>query len=824
MRTLAIAYGGSCHAKYWSNKTITFAELCERLKTTIRTPETVEEYPNLPKAERDRVKDKGGFVGGVLRKGRRSGENVVGRSIGTLDGDNAEPEFIDIYTVTHRYASCLYTTHGHTLDAPRVRIHFPFTRDVTPDEYVAIMRYLAAELGIDQFDPCSYRPQQLMYWPTTPSNGEFVFQSFEGPWLDPDVYLAAHPNWRDCSQLPTSAKESMIVKREQTRQKDPLSKPGVVGAFCRAYSIEAAIDTFLPNVYKPSIADDRRDYVNGTSSAGLVLYDGKFAYSHHASDPASGQLLNAFELVRLHKFPPDSYNSKDAKGDEKQSFGAMADFALSLDDVKLEIAQERQEQAKTDFAVLGAQMDGSAGDANSVDSEDSENPATVIVDPDAWKAKLRYMPKTAILENSVWNEMLILNNDRDFRNFAYNELANRVQIIGPVPWERPEGNKYWRDADTAQLKAMLDVRYVAFSNRNHDVCFTKVADDRHFHPIRDYLDSLPPWDGKERIPTMLIDYLQADDTDYTRAVTKKTMTAAVARVYLPGIKFDSVLVMDGEQGIGKSTIFKDLVGEEYYSESLSLTDMDDKSAAENLQGFWIVEIGELAGMKKADIEKVKAFLSTSDDKYRPSYGKTVESHPRQCIIIGSVNGERGYLRDITGNRRFWVVKCHQTEQKKSWNFTPSDRDQIWAEAKALYEAGEKLYLEGDLIAASIDAQREAMENDDRQGLVEDYLNIPLPENWESLEISERRSYIMNNSGGKSLIGEAGTGGTKAIKRMYVSNAEIWCECLGRSLPELKPTDSYGIAALMTKMDNWTRTQERKRIPGYGMQRIYKRRK
>ena len=281
---------------------------------------------------------------------------------------------------------------------------------------------------------------------------------------------------------------------------------------------------------------------------------------------------------------------------------------------------------------------------------------------------MKYQPRSNVLENSVWNEMLILNNDPDYANFAFNEMANRIQVTGALPWERPKDNKFWRDADTAQLKAHIDVRYVPFSSRNHEVSFTKVADDRRFHPIRDYLDSLPAWDGQKRIEDILIKYLSADDTEYVRTVTRKTFVAAVARIYRPGTKFDSVLVLDGIQGIGKSTLFKDLVGDEYYSETLSLTDMNDKSGAEKLQGFWIMEIAELAGMKKADIEKVKAFLSTSDDKYRPSYGKTVESHPRQCIIIASVNGERGYLRDITGNRRFWVVKLNQTEQKKDLAF------------------------------------------------------------------------------------------------------------------------------------------------------------
>ena len=204
------------------------------------------------------------------------------------------------------------------------------------------------------------------------------------------------------------------------------------------------------------------------------------------------------------------------------------------------------------------------------------------------------------------------------------------------------------------------------------------------------MDALPEWD-KVPSETLLVRCLQADDTRYVRTVTRKTFAAAVARIYHPGTKYDSILVLDGAQGIGKSTIFKDLTGDEYYSDTLSLTDMNDKSGAEKLQGFWIVEIGELAGMKKADIEKVKAFLSTADDKYRPSYGKTVESHPRQCIIIASVNGERGYLRDITGNRRFWIVKLHQDEQKKL-AFHKEERDQIWAEAKAIYKSGESCIL------------------------------------------------------------------------------------------------------------------------------------
>ena len=777
MRDLNIAYGNSCTAKKWSNKTISFDGLCERLEKTIRTTETVEEYQKMKRADREAAKDKGGFVGGKLRDNRRKIETVACRSMLTLDVDHAEVGFIEKFTESCSYAAVLYTTHGHTPEAPRVRILLPLTADISADKYAALARFFADEWGIDQFDECSYKPNQLMYWPTTPSNGEYICRTVEGDWLDADAYLEKHPDWKDCSLLPTSSRESTVRESAKKPQEDPLTKPGTVGVFCRAYGISAAIEKFLSDVYTPSVVEGRFDYIPGEGCAGVVIYDDKFAYSHHATDPACGKLVNAFDLVRIHRFGND---------DGKKSFADMCEFAMQDDAVKLLAMEEKLAQAETDFA---------------------------ITDTD-WMTRLHYQPRTGILENSVYNLNLILNNDPDFANFAFNELANRIQITGPLPWERPEGNMFWRDADTAQLKSIIDIRYLPFSSRNHDVAFTKAADDRHFHPVRDYLNSLPEWDGIERVEDLFIRYLQADDTPYVRAVTRKTFAAAGARVYVPGIKFDCVPVLDGDQGIGKSTIVKDLVTSEYYSETLSLTDMDDKSGAEKLQGFWAVEIGELAGMKKADIEKVKAFLSTCDDKYRPSYGKVVESHPRQCIIIATVNGERGYLRDITGNRRFWIIKLHQKKQKKTWDFTPEYRAQFWAEAKEIWKSGEKLYLEGDLLEAAEEAQQSAMEVDERLGMVEEYLNAMLPDDWAEMDLFQRRNFLQGS--------EFGMPEHKGVhRRTEVSNAEIWCECYGKSLQELKPTDSYSIAALMAQLPNWERTTSIKRQPIYGRQRLYK---
>ena len=177
--------------------------------------------------------------------------------------------------------------------------------------------------------------------------------------------------------------------------------------------------------------------------------------TYHAKDPAYLKLCNAFDIVRIHKF---------GDADDKKSFNAMCEFAMQQDEVKLLAANGRLAQANVEFSVDG--------------DED-------------WKKKLHYQPRSSLLENSVYNLNLILNNDPDFQNFAFNEMANRIQVTGPLPWERPAGNAFWRDADTAQLKSIIDIRYLPFSSRNHDVAFTKAGDDRHFHPVRDYLVGLP---------------------------------------------------------------------------------------------------------------------------------------------------------------------------------------------------------------------------------------------------------------------------------------------------------------------------------------------
>ena len=783
MRKLSIAYGSSCHAKRWVNQQVTFDELCERLSQTVRTPETVEEYPKLPKSERDRAKDKGGFVGGKLKGGRRKRDTVEGRSMLTQDADHAGIGFIDSYEMLCPYASCLYTTHGHTPEAPRVRVVVPLTRDVTPDEYAAISRLFAAEWGIDQFDECSHRPHQLMYWPTTPADGEYVFKRCDGEWLDPDRYLAAHPGWRDCAGLPRSVREGGIVERGRKQQEDPLGKQGVIGAFCRTYGINEAVHVFLKDIYQESALQGRFDYIPADSSAGVVVYDDVFAYSHHATDPACGKLLNAFDLVRIHKFGGlDEKVPEDTEAAKLPSFKAMCDFAVNDENVKMTIAGERMEIAEKEF---------------SGENED-------------WLKQLEYEKRSTVVKNTLRNLLLILNNDEKLKGIVFNQLSDGMEIKGEVPWEHP--SRFWRDADDAQLISYVDLTYGTFSARNYDIAVTKVADDRSYHPIREFLASLPEWDRVPRVDTILVDFLGASDNAYVRAVTRKTLCGAIARVMNPGCKFDTMLVLNGPQGKGKSTLISRLCGE-WFNDSLLLNDTKDKTAAEKLQGYWILEIGELAGLKKTEIETLRGFLSRQNDIYRASFGRRATPHPRQCVFIGTTNAENGYLRDTAGNRRFWPVKTPGDAARASWEMTEEEIRQIWAEALVRYKEGEPLHLDNELAGMALKEQQIAMEVDEREGMVRDYLEMPLPERWDKMDIFDRRNYIC----GSEFGGEREPG---VRKRERVCNMEIWCECFGKERGNLKRQDANEISAIMANIEGWKKADNKVRFPIYGIVRGY----
>ncbi len=781
---MKIAYGNSRMDKKWKNTDISWEAFCSRVKTTQRTTETVEEYRKMRKGGQDSIKDVGGFVGGHLKDGRRKKGNVLSRSMLTLDMDYGTSTIWEEISTFFPYRCCIYSTHKHTPEHPRLRLIIPLFRDVGEEEYAAVSRMVAKEIGIDLFDDTTYEPERLMYWPSTSRNGIFVYEEKDGSILDPDEFLNKYDDWRDTSTWPVSSRQSEILERSLKEQADPLSKEGVIGTFCRTYSVSSVIDRFLKDIYEPSAMMGRYDYIPADSSAGVILYDDKFAYSHHATDPASGRLLNAFDLVRIHKFGHlDDRATESIPPSKLPSFINMCEFAIQDNEVKAQFTKERMEQATIDFTE------------------------------DNWQTALE-LDKQGKIKDTLDNIVLIIRNDSELESIAFNKHRDGIDARDGLPWEQMKGG--WNDSDNAALKVYLSNKYGIYSPTKTKDAILAVAAERSYHPIKEYLDHLPDWDGTDRVETLLIDYFNATDNSYTRAVTRKMMVAAVARIVQPGTKFDSVLILNGPQGIGKSTFFAKLAGD-WFSDSLTLTDMKDKAGPEKLQGYWILELGELAGMRKTDVEVVKSFISRSDDKYRASYGVNVESHPRQCIIVGSTNAESGFLRDITGNRRFWPVRISGDGKRKAWQMSVYDVEQIWAETLVLYAKGEKLYLEGSDVELATNEQADAMESDEREGLVRSYLDTLLPDDWNALSLYERRNYLNGSEfGGEFRVG--------TVERTIVCNMEIWCECFGRDASAMKPADSYAIAGIMKKINGWNKYQGNKNgtsnFPIYGRQRCY----
>ena len=765
---MRIAVGNSRMDKKWKNKDMSWDDFKQKCSQTIRTTETVAEYRKMSKPAQDNAKDVGGFVGGALKQGKRKNGFVDGRSMLTLDLDHAMPEVWDAVTMLFDFKCLMYSTHKHTPEEPRVRLIIPLSREVSAEEYAPVSRMVAKDIGMEMVDDTCHEAARLMYWPSTSSDGVFLFESQDGPMLNPDDILARYKDWHDTSEWPMSSRQSEIVKRTIAKQADPLEKEGMVGAFCRAYSIEEAIDTFIPDIYKPSAMAGRYDYIPADSSAGVVIYDDKFAYSHHATDPACGQLMNAFDVVRIHKYGVlDDKAKPDTSPSKMPSFKAMVDFAIKDEKVKLQLAKERELQAADDF-----------DDGNDVN----------------WQTKLE-LDKNGGISESLTNFVTILRYDQRLHEIAYNEHSCGISIRDAelLPWEQLKPG--WSDADLASLTAYLDRVYHIFSPSKLKNALLTITAERSFHPIKEYLEGLPEWDRKKRLETLLIDYLGAEGSSYVRAVTRKTLVAAVARVYEPGIKFDTVLVLSGPQGIGKSMFFAKLGGV-WFSDSLTISDMRDKTGAEKLQGFWIMEIGEMNGIKKVEVETVKSFASRQDDKFRVAYGTVVESHPRQCVICGTSNSQH-FLRDVTGNRRFWPVQVTGECEKHPWNMDKALLEQIWAEALTLYNAGEELILKGTDAEMAAEKQQEALENDDREGLVREYLDKLLPADWAKLSLSEKRMY---------LAGDEFTTQNRAgvAPRDKVCNLEIWAECFGREPANIRKQDSYELNAIMAKLDGWKR--------------------
>lgn len=788
--SINIATGASAQSATWRNTRLKWSELLDRLSQPIRTKETYKAFLLMNRDDQLKTKDVGAFVGGYLSGTKRSKSNLLYRQIIALDADFSHPNLWWDFTNLYDCAACIHSTHKSSPDKPRHRLIIPLDREVSADEFQAVARRIAADLGMGWFDKTTFQPNRCMFWPSVSSDAEYYFQYQDGPILNVDSILARYTDWSDTSEWAVTYDEGdEALRLTIKKQEDPLNKKGLIGAFCRTYTMQEAIATYLSEVYTPTDTEDRYTYAAGSTAGGLIVYEDKFAYSHHGTDPASGKLCNAFDLVRIHKFGHLDTGREKSETTSK-SFKAMEDLVANDEPTKRTMAAERFETAKSDFAETYPDFKP---------EEEAD---------DSWVENLKVNAKGDYECNSQ-NLNLILRNDPNIKDaFAYNDFDNKRYAMRSLPWRNIEQPEPIRDVDFAGLHNYIECVYGIHNGMKVDDALSVEMERRHFHPIRNYISGLK-WDGVERIDTLLIDYFGADDTKYTRQVIRMFLAAAVARVFEPGIKYDSVLILVGSQGTYKST-FAMRLGMRWFSDTF--TTVQGKEAFEQLQGAWIMEIAELSGLKKAEIETIKLYVSKCEDTFRPAYGRTVETYKRQCVFIGTTNSV-DFLRDPTGNRRFLPIDVREEKATKNvaQDMTQDEVDMIWAEAYQAYLGGEKLYLDAETTAAAKTEQARHAELDERVGVIEKYLDLLLPLEWPQMALDERRIWLNNPLSKK---------GTE--QRFEVCIAEIWCEALGRDKSDLGQRNAREINDLMRGLSGWRLISTPKNFPIYGRQRRYER--
>lgn len=800
-KLLNVVIGNSRKATVWSSLAITVSELYSRLESPLRGEETLAEYLAMSKADQDSRKDIGGFVGGRLSAPRRKADNVLDRCVVTLDFDTIPPFGTDKVLAAldeQGFGYCVYSTRKHRPEAPRLRILVVTDRTMSVDEYDAVSRRLAANIGITMADPTTFEASRLMYWPSCCADGEYVFKYKDAAFINVDQVLGSYANWMDWSERPQVPGASSYQKLA-ARQGDPEAKPGLIGAFCRVYDIYSAMTSFLPGIYEPVDNDPQRyTYLNGSTTGGAVVYDdGKFLFSHHATDPCGGKLVNAADLVRLHKFGHmDANAALDTPVNKLPSYKAFLEFASSDTQVATLRIKERYEAGREEFAGLVEGTDATrAGEGSATDGGD----------PDAWMAQLQTAQSGAI-KPTINNIRIILESDPLLKGkFALNKFAGRGEVLGRLPWESNGKRRMWSDTDNNGLYWYMEKRYEITKRGNIDAALDLHASTHAFNEVQDYIDALT-WDGIPRLDTLFVDYLGAEDTPYNRAVCRKIFTAAVARAMTPGCKFDSMLILCGKQGLGKSTIL-DRMSCGWFNDSIRT--FEGKEASELLQGVWLVEVAELDAFRRTDVARIKQFLSLRADRYRAAYGRNVKELPRSCVFFGSCN-QMDFLQDTTGNRRFWPVDVGiQKPTKGIWHDLTDDViAQVWAEAKTRWQVGEPLYLSPEQEEQARAAQEAHREVSPKEGLIEEFVDREIPVDWHKWGIDRRRDWWA----------QATHGEIQTMPRDRISAVEVWCELYNGNQKDLRQADTREINNILAKMPTLKRASTNFRCGPYGRQR------
>lgn len=767
---IKITTGQSRKSTNWILQTMKWSDFLIKLSKPVKTSEKIDEFLKLNKSKQDELKDVGGFVAGTLKDNRRKAENIINRCIVTLDADNIEAGKTKDILQKVSALGCsyaVYSTRKHTGYKPRLRILIPLDEPVSSDKYEPIARKIANLIDMSIMDKSTFEASRLMYWPSCSVDSEYVFVYEDKPFASGQGILNLYQDWKDCNEWPKFENETEIIKKEVSKQKDPLLKENIVGAFCRVYDIPSVVDTYLPDIYEHGITSDKYTYVEGSVANGATVYDnGKYLYSYHATDPASRVLCNSFDLVRIHKFKDLDIDAKEGTpANRLPSFTAMCELALGDKEVALEFKRTKLEVTKKEF------------------SQPIDTTGGPELDDTKWIDSLEINGKTGLLEKTISNAVTILTNDTNLKaNMVFDRFSNRFLITKKLPWDRGDMTypRLWSDSDDAELRLYLERNYDKFKGKDMINDALLVIKNRNsINVAKQYFEQLPVHDGINRLDTLFIDYVGAEDTPYTRAVTRKIFVAAVARaVTEKPVKFDNMIILTGPQGIGKSTILSKMAGDWFTD---NIVDFSSKDTLLILQNCIIAEVAELQSFKKADVNTLKMFLGQQTDKFRAPYERREEEHPRHCVFFGTTN-DKEFLRDSTGNRRYWPIECGVRQNKKSvFKDLDNEKEQIWAEAKKLFENGEKLYLDDELEAEARRQQKERMEEDPWESAIVEYLEQEIHEDWYE----------------KGLDASG-----KLIKRDRVSVSEILKNCLEIPVKQQDRQSRSRVLGILFKLDDW----------------------
>lgn len=782
--TLSVA--GSSASLKWTTVKYTWSDFLERLNRDIRSTETMRDFDRLDRTARANLKDVGGYMAGELSGARRLKSAVLSRSMITLDVDYADSLFpLEFVTRFPGVAAVIYNTRSDRERSRRFRVVVPFAEEVQDAaQYEAAARKMAELLGIDLFDPTTFQAERVMYWQSLSSDQPKVFEVFEGEPISAKYLLSLYGNneeWRDIRNWAFKSdqeKETRTIVSKAMAQ-NPREKAGLVGAFCRAYSVPAAIEKYLSDVYEIAPGNDRYTYKAGHSVGGMIVFDDLFCFSYHSTDPiADGHAYNAYDLVRVHKF------GHLGKEDSTKEMNKL-------------VCADRE--CVKDMVTPDANLDDFDDYGDAVKSDSTEEVTELVWDLDGKGNKQVTVNNfvNAFKSDPLLNGLL-----------AYDML--KETIVFTRPSFTAKGSKKGdlvNDTDISIIKGRIERMHGIYNDAKLNDAIEQVSSDNAFHPIKLYLESLT-WDGVPRIDTFLVEYMGAEDNAYTREAFRKMLLAAVTRIYEPGRKFDTALVFYSEQGVGKSTLIQRL-SKGWFNDSL--TNLSGKESYEAIQFAWLVELAELSALRKSDVEAVKNFISKREDTYRGAYARRVKTHKRQCVFFGSTNDDE-FLKDATGNRRFFPVEVKRTRKTRIIFEPEFDAivDQLWAEAMEGYMLGEGLTLSDEAETIAGGTREEFTERTPIQGLIEEYLDRLFPADYEDRFLVQRLDFLNGD------LGEEGT----ETKNSF-SLIELWTEALGRRKDEYTVVKARELSNAVKALKGWKRDkQARQKI--YGPQVIYRR--